>query len=145
MNNQCDFLVPTIPPLSEFVPDINYEEEDTKEVDEHKMCSRNNVENTMDIIAMVKGGDDGLGASVYQCSQTKKKLIAAESSLLNSGHESKKRTRKISEDIHHEHVQPSTKIPKGKGDSVAATLRKQIVYHAPKKDARTRLREVEDV
>ena len=117
MNNQCDFLVPTIPPLSEFVPDINYEEEDTKEVDEHKMCSRNNVENTMDIIAMVKGGDDGLGASVYQCSQTKKKLIAAESSSsLNSERASKKRTRTISEDIHHDVQQPSkcTKIPKGK-------------------------------
>jgi len=64
MNNQCDFLVPTIPPLSEFVPDINYEEEeDTKEVDE-QICTRNNGDNTMDIIAMVKGGDDGLGASV---------------------------------------------------------------------------------
>ena len=127
MNNQCDFLVPTIPPLSEFVPDINYEEEDTKEVDEHKMGSRNNVENTMDIIAMVKGGDDGLAASVYQCSQTKKKLIAAESSSsLNSERASKKRTRTISEDIHHDVQQPSkcTKIPKGKGDSIAAIVEK---------------------
>ena len=116
MNNLYDFLVPSIPPMSEFVPDVNYEEEDTKEVDD-KMCSRNNVENTMDIIAMDKSGED------YddQCSQTKKKLIAAaESSSLNS-EQSKKRTRTISEDIHHD-VQSSkcTKIPKEKGDSIAA-------------------------
>ena len=97
MNNLYDFIVPTIPPLSEFVPDVNYEEEDTKEVDEHKMCSRNNNENTM-AIAMDKSGSED--RHLFQCSQTKKKSIAAESSSsLNSEHESKKRTRKISEDI----------------------------------------------
>ena len=97
MNNLYDFLVPSTPPLSEFVPDVNYEEEDTKEVDEHKMCS-NNVENTMDIIAMDKSGSED--RHLFQCSQTKKKSIAAESSSsLNSERAVKKRTRKISEDI----------------------------------------------
>ena len=123
MNNLYDFLVPTIPPLSEFVPDVNYEE-DMKEVDEHKICTRNNVnvENTMDIIAMDKNGGEDYDD---QCSQTKKKLIAAEPSSLNSERTSKKRTRKISEDIYH-NVQPSkcTKIPKGKGDSITSTVDK---------------------
>jgi len=130
MNNLYDFLVPSIPPMSEFVPDVNYEEEDMKEVDEHKICtSRNNVENMMDIAMDKNGGEDGndgLGASVYQCIQEERKMVAKESSSsLNSEHESKKRTRKISEDLHHD-LQPSkcTKIPKGKGDSIAATVEK---------------------
>ena len=139
MNNLYDFLVPSIPPLSEFVPDITYEGEDT-----HKICTRNNYENTMDI-AMDKSGDDETGAFVYQCSQTEKKMIATESSSLNSERGSKKRTRKISEDIHHDVQSKFTKIPKGKGDSItAALLRKQIAYHARKKDARTRPKEVEN-
>ena len=32
-----------------------------------------------------------------------------------------------------------------RGTALQQLLRKQIVYHAPKKDARKRLREVEDV
>jgi hypothetical protein len=122
MNNLYDFIVPTIPPLSEFVPDVNY---DTNEV-EHKICTRNNNENTMDIAAMDKGvedSDDGLGAFVYQCSQEEKKMVAKSSSL-NSERASKKRTRKISEDIHHDVQSKCTKIPKGKGDSITAAVEK---------------------
>ena len=129
MNNLYDFLVPSIPPMSEFVPDIKYEEEDTKEVDEHKICTkRNNNENTMDIAMDKSGGedgDDGLGAFAYQCSQTEKRKLS--SSAGDSGRKKrvgeKKRTRKISEDIHHD-VSKCIKIPKGKGDSIAATVEK---------------------
>ena len=122
MNNLYDFIVPTIPPMSEFVPDI---EEDTKEeVNEHKICTRNNNENTMDIAMDKSGednGDDGISASIYRCSQTKKKMVAIESSSLNSGHESKKRTRKISEDIHHDVQSKKTnKVSKREGGNIAS-------------------------